>query len=121
MESITLKPVEARLLEECAEDWMGLWAFVWSVREEMGMEDPEARREATMKIVSRLLNADLIRPGGVARDEGFHPSGESAEEVLERIEREWDDMEGEPTIGDIVWFDLTEKGEEFVRKLDGAA
>ncbi len=120
MESITLKTVEVRLLEECAEDWMGLWAFVWSVREEMGIEELAERRKATMTIVSRLLNAGLIRPGCITK-EGFQPSHESTEEVLERIEREWDELEGEPTIGDIVWFDLTEKGEEYVRKLDRAA
>lgn len=120
MESITLKPIEIRLMEECAEDWAGLWSFIWSVREEMGVSDPAERRKATMEIVSRLLAAGLIRAGDIA-DEGFRPSSESSEEVLERIEREWDSMDGEPTIGDIVWFDLTEEGEEYVRKLDGAA
>jgi hypothetical protein len=34
----------------------------------------------------------------------------SAEQAIERIRREWDQLGGEPTIGDIVWFVSTTEG-----------
>lgn len=104
--------LEKSLLREAAEDHRGLWIFPWSLREEFGIEDHEERRRITLRMVSDLLGAGLLRAGFPKGRLDFEPWTLSADEAVKRIEREWDALGREPDIGEIVWFDITEKGRE---------
>lgn len=71
-----------------------------------------------MEIVSHMLKDGLIRAGEPKPDfSGFIEWDGSAEEIVVRIEREWDELDHEPSFDDIVWFDITEKGQEYLKKL----
>lgn len=96
------------------EDYADLSLFALDVEEELSLDDPDEVREETLGIVSDLLEAGLIRPGFPTRDGGFEPWALSAEAALARIVRGWNELDHEPTLGDIVWFEATEKGEKYI-------
>ena len=105
--------LKEELLREAAEDHRGLWVLPWSLREELGIEDPEERRLITLRMVSGLLEAGLVRAGFPTPDGlGFEPWAETVDEAMARIAHEWDALGREPDIGEIAWFDITEKGRE---------
>ncbi len=111
-----IEALERYLAFRAREGETGLWVFNDVVAEELELDaGDETVRETTLKIVSDLLEAGLIRPGFPTRDGRFESWALSADEALRRIAREWDALgEREPSIGDIVWFEATEKGEEYV-------
>ena len=41
----------------------------------------------------------------------------SSKEIVEKIKNHWDGLGRKPNMGDNIWFDLTEKGEEKARLL----
>lgn len=106
--------LKEELLREAVEDHRGLWILPWELREVLGIEDPEERRRMTLRMVSDLLGAGLIRAGFPRDRLGFEPWTLTAEEAVARIDREWRALGREPDIGEIVWFDITEKGREHV-------
>ncbi len=86
---------------------------MWSLGEEVGSADPQERREMTMKAISDLLKANFVQAGFIIADGvGFEPWQLTAKEALERVEREWDALGRELDIGEIVWFEITEKSRE---------
>lgn len=110
METLDIVRLERELLEECAEDHLGLWAVIWPLREEFGVEDEGERHEITLRMLTDLLEAGLIQAGIPEGRQHFNAWNLPAAEALKRIEREWNELGHEPNIGDIVWFDITEKG-----------
>lgn len=65
-------------------------------------------------MIRNLLEAELVRPGFPNRKGDFEPWPLNPEQALDETSREWDDLDREPRLGDIVWFDVTEKGEKYV-------
>lgn len=104
--------LQQELLYECGLDQTGLWEFVWMTAEELDLDDPDEVRAAVLESTSGLLKAGYIRAGVPKGRVDFDPWNLSPEEAIERIEREWDALGREPDIGEIVWFDITEKGRE---------
>lgn len=110
--------LEKELLEESSEDYLGLWEFVWHLREELGIKDPDKRREIAMTMVRDLLGERLMRAGVPGSRTRFDAWPLSADESIERIEREWDKLNGEPNIGDVAWFDITERGKAYLARTE---
>lgn len=119
MIDVALNPIEERLLIESHDDYVGLWAFVWAARREAGAGTPAERREAAMKMVSRMLEAGLIEAGTPTRDllEINRWDG-SADEVIERINEEWNRMGHEPGLDDGVYFVISDRGERYLEERD---
>lgn len=107
------------VLLEGLDDYLGLWEFVASVRDN-GTVSPRTVREEVLTLVRKLLEEGLVEAGFPTREGGFAPEDAEAPELLERISGEWDELNREPDIGDIVWFKLTDKGRRHARKLDTA-
>lgn len=118
----TLLTTEAarEVLLEGLDDYLGLWEFVASVRDN-GTTDPQAVREEAIGLVREILDADFAEAGFPTRDGRFTVESSDATEVAERVSREWDELGREPDIWEIIWFRLTEKGREYARRLDSAA
>ncbi len=122
-----LTPLEQDILQACSEDDVGLWEAVWHAQQEFLKASADEIKEIVLSALHMLLTARLIDAGrSVARDSSyirsdwrsvFGPGYDivswnlSAEQAIERIRREWDQLGGEPTIGDIVWFVSTTEGE----------
>ena len=97
-----LESVARNVIAECAEDYVGLWSIIRRIRG-TGVEDYPQLRTTTISLLKDLLRHRNIVAGQFRNDQ-FEEWHGSHEEILERIEREWIDLDREPTIGDIAWF-----------------
>lgn len=80
---------------------------------------PEGVREQSIHVIRDLLEAGLIEAGMPAyRDIDFAKWNFLVEEIVNRIETEWDQLGHEPLVGDIVWFRLTPLGEKVAREIE---
>lgn len=116
---VDLDRLQAELLQECKEDHVGLWTFLWVVRhalndgayptKERDKADPTEVRRLSLELVRRLLKSGLVQAGFPTADgRGFVPWRMAPADVLKRIEAEWNGLGHEPNMGDIVWFTTPE-------------
>lgn len=102
-----LEQIKAAIIAEAEEDFIGLWEIVREVRETTELNDEEAVRSATLAVVEDLVRGGQIRAGVLSGDgRELYEWAESAELVIERINREWLELGRDPNIGEIAWFDL---------------
>jgi len=104
------------VLIETTEDDVGLWSIHWHYRESGRETDKSNTRRETLELVKDLLEEELIQAGQF-KDGDFELWNLSPTETIARIETEWDALQRDPTLGDIVWFIATEKGEQEAKKL----
>ncbi len=116
---ISRSQIRREILLEGLHDDHGLW---WLLRYFDDLPNPDARRAETLGLVRELLENGWFEPGFPTRDgRGFNAWNVSAEAALARISKEWDELDREPTLGDIVWLRLTSRGEEEARKYEKRA
>jgi hypothetical protein len=90
------------LISEAQEDEVGLWLIVEKVKDELGLQDDQAIKQATLDGVARLLRTGKVVAGSYRLDRtGVERWTGSIPEVIERISREWDALGREPNIGEI--------------------
>lgn len=97
-------------------DSIGIWTISGDIAEEFSLVDrPEVVRELTIKVVSDLLERGLVRPGSPTTEGSFEVWPYEASESVIRIERDWEELDSPlPDLGDIVWFEATDKGNQHV-------
>jgi hypothetical protein len=114
-----LNKVHRQLLKLCSDDYVGLWFAMTPIEDTSKGADPMEVRSKTIRILYELLREGLIQAGFPTTDgRDFEPWSISVDEAIECINREWDALGREPSIGDIVWFATTEKGERELRRLN---
>ncbi|CAN5677503.1 MAG: hypothetical protein M3494_17885 [Actinomycetota bacterium] len=113
-----ISKAKADVLMEGLDDSIGIWEIAAVVRGELPRPDDRAVRAASLEIVEDVLEEGLMRSGFPAREGAFEVLRKTHRETLERVEREWDELYRAPDVGEGIWFDLTEKGEEYARKLE---
>jgi hypothetical protein len=103
-----LQAIKEHLLAECWDDEVGLWYIVDHVYDDLGVEDSAEVRRMTMQLVRELLETGKIIAGWYApRDSGLPPwrivgwPG-SIDDILARIEVEWDKLGRDPTVAEVV-------------------
>jgi len=114
---MTLDSVSESLLKEACEDHIGLWKFIWQVREVKKEKDPDQRREKSMSLVKALLEEGFLYAGDGKGNWKPIPWNSSVEDTISRIELEWDALDHEPNIGDIAHFSATHKGISLIKTL----
>lgn len=104
-----------------ADDWVGAWE-VASVVESMasGANEVEVRDSAFL-LIRQVLSHGLMEIGDVAGTGShpvyvhdscrFQPWGLPVERSMERVEQEWNALGRSPTLGEVCWLNLTEKGQ----------
>lgn len=65
----------------------------------------------TLALLMKLLNEGLVKAGMPDAKGNFESWRDSSDEIIRRIETEWDRLGKQPGIGDVVWFTTTEKGD----------
>ena len=91
------------LLDEAKADEVGLWLIPATLRDELGITDPEVLRAMTLDYVRRLLESGEVFAVWY-KAHGVDRSNLPIQEIVSRIDREWDELGREPNIGDIVVF-----------------
>lgn len=107
--------LEREILEAFADDYVGLWEIAHDVEGDLGLEDPDIIREATMSIVRGMLLRGLIQPGMPMNNGTFKPWSMSPEQAADKMNRDWR-VSGRPSLQD-AWFDLTPAGEGYAERV----
>ena len=111
-----LSDLEKELLAYCCEDDMGIWVIIHSVFGD-GYPNlpklPEWVQEKTLQTITSLLFKELVIIGHFVEKENaiiFVPFDGIVTEIVEKIKCEWNELDRNPSLGDICWFRASEKG-----------
>jgi hypothetical protein len=92
-------------VRESAGDYVGLWQISTRVRNVFGPLSNKDAKVYSLAVVHRIVNCGL-RPGDYLRTGFRYWSEDNPEKTVARIDREWGDARGDPTLFDpICWFD----------------
>lgn len=106
---MTPEEVVESLVEECQEDYVGLWRIVNAVRFDLGSADAAQTRAMTLRLVRSLLQERGMQVGWPAPDgRRFLPWDLTSEHAIHRIENEWAALGRDPNIGELAWFTSAE-------------
>lgn len=111
-----IQEITRQFLIEAQQDYGGLWSLVWELRNGCKELDPNETRGLVIRIIAELLHEKLIRAGIPNSSGQFEEWSGSAEEIVARIQSEWDKLGHDPGIGDIVWFVSTEQAAEMLNQ-----
>lgn len=110
-----LSPLERNILLSCNDDYTGLWEAIRDAEDAHAQATPEDVQRITLEAIAGLLEKGLIlagfpRRGGVGFDAWDLPN----DQIIKRIEHDWNALGQEPTIGDVVWFVSTIEGDRLL-------
>jgi len=111
-----LEKVKRDFLVECTDDYVGLWSVIWHIKHDLKEEDSENIRAISVALIREFLELGLIKAGNPRITGEFVEWQLDPEGIVERLEREWNELGREPNIGDIVWFTSTKAGDAKVRE-----
>lgn len=93
------------LLEEMADDHVGLWVVVGYIEDEMPKADERTIRAKTLDLLYDLLRNGEIEAGFPdSNGRNFHAWPFSPKVVVDYIESRWKQTGARPKPGEIAWF-----------------
>jgi hypothetical protein len=99
-----LREIADAIVEESRGDYVGLWDISTIIRRAFGSLSNEDAKRLSLDVV-RLIIRSGLRPGDYLQT-GFKYWTENPEQIVSRIDREWDPKRGDPTLFEsICWFD----------------
>jgi hypothetical protein len=110
--NIPFEKTKVKTLAWCIEDWTSLYFIPAFVREYYRYKDLESVKKTSLEIIKNLLEEELVVAGDLSLDNTFTPWNLSIDKILKRIKSEWDNLDKELYMYELVWFDLTEKGKK---------
>lgn len=119
LDSIRKKRAEElsrELVALAEEDYADLRDYLHETQEIMGAFSDEDMKTYTLSFIYYLLKAEMIQAGIPTPDGGFKVWNASPQQATERIQEEWDALQRDPELGEIVWFNTTTKGENFLQE-----
>jgi hypothetical protein len=78
---------------------------------------PRDSRQIVLQAMRTVAEADLMDIGDVSRPGGFIPWSSPIEEMMDRIERDWQALDHFPYAGEICWLRNTERGDRLATEL----
>lgn len=111
-----LKELKRGMVADAVEDYTDLSFFVDDVREAFGVSDEDDVMFYTVAVLHQLLDEGLLRAGLPTDGGGFEEWDLTPYGVVDLIRRAWVSLERTPTLGEVVWFDATEKGEAYAEE-----
>ncbi|WP_254563963.1 hypothetical protein [Oscillatoria sp. HE19RPO] len=109
------------LIVEGTEDYVGLWEIIYNVRERFPQANPHEIRLMTIEAIREVLETGLMQIGMFESVEGNNLEYQiwdfSIDSIINRIEKEWNELGRTPNIGDIAWLITTKKGEQKAKNI----
>jgi hypothetical protein len=94
------------LVQECCDDYVGLWAIVRQARENVA--DESMVFETVIALIERLITEGGAVAGDFEGDE-FLEWQLPVSAVLKKVEQQWRALGRDPTIGEVVWLTVKRK------------
>lgn len=104
------------LLRRGADDWVDVAEVMWVVKSVGGTDGDQAIRKESVDTIRKVLEAGWFVAGEVIRDRGFEPWQLHPTEAVSEVNRRWDALGREPGLGEVCWLQITEAGEEELRR-----
>jgi hypothetical protein len=111
--SVQLDELRLDLLRRASDDVVGLWE-VWRVVKRLRTLPVEVQRREALCALKDLLDGGFIKAGQYSPSKGWVWWDIPTEEIITKIERDWQALAGEPGLGDVASFTSTPLGEKFV-------
>jgi hypothetical protein len=110
------------LLLQGLDDQLQLWWLIGEIAiDYLGLspadQDAQAVMGPTLEVIGELLEPGYFLAGDAVLDEDgayyrIRPWGWDTPATIKRIEKEWRELPEPPTLGDVVWLELTDAGRE---------
>ena len=92
-----------------ADDWVMACDVAWVAKSMGNAQSSDAIRELSVILIRELLERGLMTIGDVT-ESGFRAWNVTWQEAVDRVQKEWQMLPREPSLGDVCWLELTEKG-----------
>jgi hypothetical protein len=106
----TADRLKKELILSAEEDYVDLSTYARIVDEVLGIRDPEGIYRATLGTVYELFSDRFVTAGVPTSDGGFEPWADGIVNSMSRIQSGWQALGRIPELGELVWFDATERG-----------
>ena len=67
-------------------------------------------KNKTLEVIKSLLEEELVVAGDLLPDNAFKVWNIKIDNIIEKIKIEWNNLDSELNMYELVWFDITEKG-----------
>jgi len=112
---MTTKQCIDDLLMRGCDDWLYVAEVVSVVKCVAGGSPIELQR-LTIDLIQLVAQQGLMEVGDLSND-GFHKWDLPIEACLSRVQREWNALGRNPSLGEICWLQITDKGRELGEQL----
>lgn len=111
-----LEDLKKELILSAEEDYIDLAFIAHEAAETLKIRGKDGTREVTLRLITELLEGGYIRAGIPTLDGGFEAWDEHVVEIVAHIDGEWRRLGRPPELGELVWFEATEKGESYAAR-----
>jgi len=104
----------------CVEDWTSLFFVASFVKEFYLYKDLKLVKKITLEVIKNLLEEELVIAGDLLKNNIFSQWRISTDVIIEKTKYNWDNLGRELYMYELVWFEITKKGEkemEYLNKL----
>lgn len=112
-----IEELKRGLVADAAEDYLDLSFVAHDIREASKASEDEEVLFYTVAVLDRLLDEGLIRAGTPTAVGGFDAWEADTRCAVERILAGWRYLGRAPELGELVWFDATDKGEAYAEEM----
>lgn len=112
-----IEELKRGLVADAADDYLDLSFVAHGIREAFEVSDEEEVLFYTAAILHSLLCENLVRAGTPTAGGGFDAWEVESRGTVERILAGWRYLGRMPELGELVWFDATEKGETYAEEV----
>lgn len=91
------------------DDWAMAVDVAFLVKEMLGVEDQDARREPALEVIRMAVEGGWMRLGDVG-ETGFTPWDLAADAALERVHSSWETLGRPVNLYEVCWLENTEQG-----------
>lgn len=112
-----IEELKRGLVADAADDYLDISFVTYAIGEAFEVSADEELLFYTAAVLYSLLGEDLLRAGTPTTGGGFDTWEVEARGAVERILAGWRYLGRAPTLGELVWFDATEKGEAYAAEV----